>query len=447
MTIRVLSFDFDGCLFHRGYINSDNKDVVKSNEAFLETIRKENKEFTTVYSIVGSNRQSYNVDVANSWGKGSCFPAIKTVSDHLNTKLDTFLLADIFGDLPIGTSYSRATSSQKHEMEHHDWMFDETKATLIYAQIHKIANQHPNEPIILDFYDDRGNRARVNHDILEQLRDFYTTHHGLIPANVTLRLNHYAGGEITLMNEIKGTGFIDENYQQTVKELSHQAATDYKDGHNHSIHVAIDAKPKELKNRKARSTDSLPLAHQDSIIEGTVIPTVSEEERLARDKFNYMLNAISNKAKALAQTANELYLDNEYDVFTTQSDSYHSYSSAAMASGKLHNSLYNAAQTYFQDNNKEAFKAAAENAIREANGSELQNHRGYLKQILSYASLAVLAVLSIATVGAAYVVAGSINYALNRQFFFSTKINTDSINKVIELQGSVEELIGSPLNI
>ena len=442
MTIRVLSFDFDGCLFHRGYINSEDKDVVKSNEAFLEAIKKENEEFTTVYSLVGSNRQSYQIDIVNSWGKGSCFPAIKTVSDHLGTILDTFLLADIFGNLPIGTSYSQATSSTKHEIEHSDWMFDETKTTLIYAQIHKMANQHPNEPIILDFYDDRGNGERASHDILEQLRDFYTKHHALIPVNVTLRLNHYAGGNVTLMNEIKGTGFIDENYQQTVKDLSQQAITDYDDGHYRPIHVATYAKPEELKNRKARSVSLLPEAFQNIIIENPVL-TVSEEESLARSKFNEMLKAISEKAEALAHTGNDLY----NDALTTQSDSYHSYWNAAFAARKLHTSLDDAAQTYFQDNNKEAFKFAAENAIREAKESELQNHRGSLKQILSYASLAVLAVLSIATLGSAYVVAGSINYALNGQFFFSTKINTDSINKVTELQDSVEELIGSPLAI
>lgn len=442
MTIRVLSFDFDGCLFNRGYVNSEDKDVVKSNEAFLEAIKQENQEYTTVYSLVGSNRQSYNVDMANAWGKGSCFPAIKTISDHLGTQLDTFLLADIFGNLPAGTSYNRATSAQKHEVEHSDWMFDETKTTLIYAQIHKIANQHPNEPIVLDFYDDRGNGARAEHDILEQLRDFYTKHHHLIPANVTLRLNHYAGAAVTMMNEIKGTGFIDANYQQTVKDLSQQATTDYNDGHRAPIHVALHAKPEELQNRKARSADSRPLAPQDLIIEDTV-PDLSEKERLARNKFNDMLQAISDKAETLARIGNDLY----NDELTEQSDSYHSYSDAAVAARKLHNTLYDAAQTYFQDYNKDAFKATAENAIKDANASELQHHRGYSKQILGYASLAVLAVLSIVTVGAAYVVAGTVNYAVNGQFFFSTKINTDSINKVNELQASAEELVGSPLSV
>jgi hypothetical protein len=442
MTIRVLSFDFDGCLFHRGYVNSEDKDVIKSNEAFLAAIRQENKEYTTVYSIVGSNRQSYNVDMANAWGKGSCFPAIKTISDYLGTQLDTFLLADIFGELPSGTSYSRATSAQKHEVEHKDWKFDETKTTLIYAQIHKIANQHPNEPIILDFYDDRGNGARAVHDILEQLRDFYTDHPYLIPANVTLRLNHYAGDKVTLMNEIKGTGFIDAHYRKTVEDLSEQAISGSNDGINRPIYVATYANPKELMRRKARSVDSLPSALQDNIIEDT-LPIVSEEEQLARDKFNTMLQAISDKAEALAQAGNDLY----NDELVVQSDSYVSYITAAEAARKLHTSLYAAAQAYFQDHNKEAFKATAENAIKDANASELQHHRGYLKQILGYASLAVLAVLSIATVGAAYVIAGTVNYALNGQFFFSTKINTDSINKVNEVQASAEELIGSPLSV
>ncbi len=44
---------------------------------------------------------------------------------------------------------------------HSDWLFDETKATIIYAQMHKIANENPNEEIVFDFYDDRGNGEKT----------------------------------------------------------------------------------------------------------------------------------------------------------------------------------------------------------------------------------------------------------------------------------------------
>lgn len=453
MMIRVLSLDFDGCLFHQGYISSGNKDVINSNADFLATIKQTNQEFTKVYTLVGSNRQSFNVDLLNMIGKGSCFPAIQRISRHLDTTFDRFLLADIFGDLPAGTSYNRAMISMTGGFEegesHSDWIFDETKVTLIYAQIHKIATQHPNEPIIFDFYDDRGNGARAHHDILEHLRDFYTTHAHLIPANVTLRLHQYAGGPVTLMNEIKGTGFIDENYRQTVKDLSQQAITEFDDGYHTPIYVATTARPEELKNRKALSVDSLPLvlpnnALLENTLDGANLNTVPAEP-LAKSKFSAALQKILDKSAALNQAGDELY--NEHLSDSEQSDIYYSYKNAADAARDLHHALDSASQTYFQDYDKEAFKASAEKAISDAQQSELQQHRGALKQILSYAGLAVLAVLSIATAGIAYVVAGSINYAINRQFFFSTKVNTDSINKVNELKDSVDELLAFQLTV
>jgi len=45
---------------------------------------------------------------ASALGKGSCFPANqRIVCDHLNAVLDTFLLADIYGDLGPGSPSQR----------------------------------------------------------------------------------------------------------------------------------------------------------------------------------------------------------------------------------------------------------------------------------------------------------------------------------------------------
>ncbi|WP_131777838.1 hypothetical protein [Legionella fairfieldensis] len=135
MTIRVLSFDFDGCLFNIDYLYSEEKDVIKSNEDFLTRIKQENLAFTKTYTLVGSNRQSKNSDMVNFLHRGSCFPAIKRISNFLGTTFDPFLLADVFGNLPSGTSYARAMA--KNYREHKEWMFDETKVTIMYAQMHK----------------------------------------------------------------------------------------------------------------------------------------------------------------------------------------------------------------------------------------------------------------------------------------------------------------------
>jgi hypothetical protein len=253
MTIRVLSFDFDGCLFHRDYNHSEEKDVVRSNRDFLNKIKTDNSTFTftQVYTFVGSARQSKKID---GGGKGSCLPAIEQVSEHLGTTLDTFLLADIFGNLPDGTSFARA--KDKDYRENSDWLFDESKVTIMYAPMHKIANKHSDEEIILDFYDDKSNCKHPNPkygELLERLADFYAYYSHLIPANVTLRLHHYAGQEVTPITAIEGTGFIDANYRQTVKDLSQQAVNVAFNANNvafNANNVALNAKPEALQNRK-----------------------------------------------------------------------------------------------------------------------------------------------------------------------------------------------------
>jgi len=117
MAIRILSFDFDGCLFNINFHSSRIKNIIRANLSFLNKIRKQNHMFSDAVTFIGSNRQSHAIDRANSVhnGTGSCFPAIQKVSNYLHTALDPFLLADIYGDLPDGTAYflgidGRATS-------------------------------------------------------------------------------------------------------------------------------------------------------------------------------------------------------------------------------------------------------------------------------------------------------------------------------------------------
>lgn len=110
MLIRVPSFDFDGCLFHLDYIHREKGGVIEANEAFLNQIKDENSGFDSVVVFVGSNRQSWDIDLANFMGRGSCFPAVRDISAHLGATLDPFLLADIYGDLADGDSYRKAIS-------------------------------------------------------------------------------------------------------------------------------------------------------------------------------------------------------------------------------------------------------------------------------------------------------------------------------------------------
>lgn len=263
MTRRVHSFDFDGSLFNDNYMEAYERDkdqkaaIIKGNKRLLDDIKASSRHFSKQIVIVGSNRQSKRIDVINSdrmYAKtGSCFTAIKEVANYLGAELDTFLLADLYHGLEDGESFKRAISQPN--AEHKDWVFDHTKASILYAQIHRsaleAAKENPKESIIFDFYDDRT-------DILDALNTFYSQHPELIPANVTLRLNYYkpifeqTGAVPEKKYEIVGRGFIDQNYRETVKNMAKLCEKPSKPG---EINVAEKLKVNELTGMKAFDYD------------------------------------------------------------------------------------------------------------------------------------------------------------------------------------------------
>ena len=231
MAVRVLSFDFDGCLFHSGYLHSTEKHVILHNLKFLKTIREQNKDFEQVFLFIGSNRQSLSTDVFNSKVSGSCFLAIQQIANHLSDEeqsivFDPFLLTDVYNHLESGTAYYRAVdylrsaaprlTQIKLKRETPGWVFDDSKVTILYAQIHKAATAHPDKPIVFDFYDNRI-------DILTDLKIFFEAHPDLIPLNVSLELHQYEGHSITHFAKISGIGLIDIDYSSTVLEISRLA--------------------------------------------------------------------------------------------------------------------------------------------------------------------------------------------------------------------------------
>lgn len=432
MTIRFLSFDFDGCLFNESYNLAKKQNVIESNKAFLNKIKIENRSFSKVYTAVGSNRQSKMIDVINSPDKGSCFPAVERVSKFLSTTLDPLLLADIYGNLEPGTSYKRARD-KNYQREHSDWLFDETKVTIIYAQMHKIANENPTEKISFDFFDDRADEE-LGINILGKLKDFYDKNQDLVPTNVTLTLHQYAGKNVTQIAKIEGSGFIDKNYQQTVKDLAEQSKTTANDGIDFPLYVADRAKPELLENRMALTTNAYTY---DAATQMQL--TISQKNEKAKAKFIASLNKIAKKAEELDEQSLKLYSKGLANIKVREA--YYSYKNAAEAAHSLYNTLCNAANSYYPSNDKLAFKRAADEAIKKAINSELKNHRGNLKQILGYAGLALL---TVATAGIGYAIAEGLNYAVNRQFFFSKKFNTDSMNKVLDLKEAVDKLTNSP---
>ncbi len=217
--IRIISLDFDGCLFNLSYLGSDDKDIIKYNKKFIDKLNAENISFNKVFTMVGSNRQSYAKDKSSSFNNHapSCFPAIATITGNIDKAiLDNYLMADLFNDLDDGSAYKDAIENpfsfwDLSQQEHPHHKFDDTKASLLYAQIHRAAINNPEAEIVFDFYDDR-------HDILYSLNNFFTQHQQ-VPQNITLRLHQYAGDEVKTIADIKGTCEVDTNYARTVKNL------------------------------------------------------------------------------------------------------------------------------------------------------------------------------------------------------------------------------------
>jgi hypothetical protein len=142
------------------------------------------------------------------------------------------------------------------------------------------------------------------------------------------------------------------------------------------------------------------------------------------------LHAIEQKSIKLERIAKE---KQELDP-----DSAASYFKAAEAGFVLHIEIENAAIAYIETNDKDRFILTVDAAIAEAKISELKNHRGYQKNILANAGLAVLAILTVCTAGIAYALAGAINLVVNRKFFFSRQ--TESINLVDDLKNAAHKV-------
>ncbi|MFA6302873.1 MAG: hypothetical protein WC627_07045 [Legionella sp.] len=251
MTIRVFSFDMDGCLFNKAYRDSGRKSVIQPNQDLIRSLRKSNDNYTKSIVFLGSNRQSFYTDFHNKvkHRTHSCFPVIRVIAHVLEAELDTFLLADIYGDLDDGVSFARALNQKNQDMQHAEYKFDHTKLSIIYAQVHKIANKYPNEDFHFDFYDDQG--LREYQDILEWLHGYFTLYPELLPTNCTLRLHHYIGDQPTQVAVITGVGLIDSNYKQTIKDMFN-LVENLRDEDDKSAKVNLFAKyvePNLLKNR------------------------------------------------------------------------------------------------------------------------------------------------------------------------------------------------------
>lgn len=237
MALKVYSFDFDGCLFNYHYLSSKIKDLSESNKELFASLKKGTGDSNIVF--IGSNRQSLSDDLINSRqdDRGSCFPMLDLLCKELNAKPDTFLMTDLYNNLPAGHSFEQALKSLlpksslynldevNKNKPFQDWIHDESKLTVVYAQMHKIASENPLEPIEFNFYDDRE-------DILDGLKTYFSRYPETIPPNITLKLHRYKGTKnldnsnidplIASYASLYGNNRskIDSEYRTTVKTMA-----------------------------------------------------------------------------------------------------------------------------------------------------------------------------------------------------------------------------------
>jgi len=218
------SIDYDNCLSCPRAIHQQSRQTsfAVENKGLLDYIRAKANGQPTVL-LVGSNRQSYDLDQHNARQNknGSCFAKYgELVRDFArrqqDVRLERLLMADVYNDLPNGTSFNRAVDHPRDKQMHVNTVFDEDKISLLYAQVHSLASTYPGQPIRLYFYDD-------SQRILENLAKHYQSNPSCLPSNVSLVLRQYkqSNGVVLWYEEFKadinGCGSVDNNFRETLK--------------------------------------------------------------------------------------------------------------------------------------------------------------------------------------------------------------------------------------
>lgn len=503
MTIRVLSFSFDGCLSseipypvvsHLGQKSSPSqgRDVIAANAPLLNQLNADKTLYSKSIVFSGSYRQSVKSESLYPAERGSSFPQMKEVSDYLEASFSPLLLADIYGDLEDGTSFRRGMDPA-YKGEHAEWLFDKSKVLIIQAQMHQVAMEAKaqqlakgvtkDEPIVFCFFENRK-------DVLDDLNKFYSANPDLIPKNVSLQLYNYSGtftpaeeavirkpykpsgpepvfvcnslaarqirkaeaeekenekkNESTLVkpkntptlkpySTIKGNGFIDKNYKQTVRDMGEQARGKYPFRHlikgalvgmetysSDTIDVAKDVKPRLLMHR---ATFENPVS--GSVPDARALQKSSGSTTVAPAPVP---NPVVKAATLLADHIAIIRIKSLKLKFAKHHQ-------AAAAANTLCSDLINHAQEYDAGRiDEDIFKSKCSKAIVTARKT-LDSHRGW-SQCLGNLAITLL------SLGVGLVAKGIYNLVQNRPFLFLCQ--TDSANKLDSVQKQIDSMDQKP---
>ncbi len=238
MTIYAYAFDYDGCLCHEKFVaqcrhlldvQTPDPDIVVHNRRLLDTINAQAMPTSQKIVLLASLRQSHLLDRALYASErltvlGSAFTAITHIATALDAKLDDLLWADVLHARTPGTAFKRSLAASANTVIHDDCKiigadsaYDHSKCGIVYAQLHKLALDHPQYPLIYHLYDN-------NERILSAISHFFTKQPVLLPPHTSLQLYHYAGKNATLHTHIISQGkHVDQNYCRSSQHMAYAA--------------------------------------------------------------------------------------------------------------------------------------------------------------------------------------------------------------------------------
>jgi hypothetical protein len=235
MRISEHAFDYDGCIGNYRGEKKTPGELMAEEAVFWRWVKRrmhaESTSKSRRYVSIATARQSKSADDhCTAYNNStSAFPLYLAISDYLDAQLDPFLLADVRGGLTSGLSFNHAINLDYHG-SHADWHFDESKITIIYGRMHRLATRYPGAEISLSFYDDRR-------DILAGLHAFYTLNRNLLPSNLVLNLYQYVRGTsaVRQYGPVSGmteqiTGSIDFHYKKILKAVGEYLSSHQKEG-------------------------------------------------------------------------------------------------------------------------------------------------------------------------------------------------------------------------
>ncbi|QRN03037.1 hypothetical protein GH742_03695 [Legionella sp. MW5194] len=200
MTIRYLSFAFNGCLFNARFLERVSKQgigkaVQSANDVLLKQLKKEGKAFTQTNVFIGSTQGDFNP---------SHCPAALAISKALKAKPDPLLMEDILKERPSGESFHRTIKSliDNRSIPHPaDGKAGHSIIPLLFAQLYKAAQDNPDEGIVFELW--TGSREDI-----DEIEKIFTKHPHFIPAKIQLFLRLYDGQMYELKIPLKSNGSI-----------------------------------------------------------------------------------------------------------------------------------------------------------------------------------------------------------------------------------------------